>query len=186
MTDVYTGQIILFGGNFTILNFAECAGGTLTIPQNTALYSLLSTIYGGDGRSTFKLPDLRGRAPVQTGTRPGGSTFYQGTPGGTERVGLTVGHMPPHNHAAQMAGNLTVSSANGSVAPSSNTYLGAGAGLSKLYTTDTSSGTTSVKGLENASVTVDNTGGGQPVETMSPYLPIRFQIALSGLYPSRS
>lgn len=192
--DVYIAQIIMFGGNFAIQGYAFCQGQTLAISQYQALFALIGTTYGGDGRTTMGLPDLRGRAPVSFGQRSGGgSNFQLGQLGGTESVTLSTPQMPTHTHDAQVSGGgggLTVSTADGDADPSSNTYLAkqAGSGLQgqKIYTTDSSS-TTPISGAGSGqiSVTNSNTGGSQPVTTMSPYQAVNFLIALNGTFPPR-
>lgn len=185
MSENYVGQIIAVGFSFPIQGYSLCDGQTLAISSNTTLFSLLGTIYGGNGQTTFRLPDLRGRMPVHKGPRPGGANYVIGQQSGQETATLSTAQMPPHTHSAQVTGPLTVSTANATVVPAANTYLGGQAGPSKFYTTDDDT-TIGVKGLENATVSVGTNGGGQPFPTMSPYLAINFQIAMQGIYPSRS
>lgn len=188
--DAYIGMIIMFGGNFAIKSYSFCNGQLIAIQQNSALFSILGTTYGGDGRTTFALPDLRGRVPINTGGSvnqgPGLSTYRLGQRGGAERHTLNAAEMPTHSHTAHVSGDFTVSNAPGTVAPSENTYLGASAGPSKFFTTNTSSGVSRTKGLENATVQVGNTGGNQAFDIRQPYLAINFEIALYGIFPSRN
>src|SRR5215213_5859350 len=100
MADPYIGEIRMFAGNFAPRGWALCNGQLLSISQNTALFSLLGTMYGGNGQTTFALPDLRGRVPLHFGQGPGLSNYVEGEVGGTETVTLTTGEMPSHNHGA--------------------------------------------------------------------------------------
>ncbi len=164
MSEQFVGEIRLFGFPFPPRSWALCQGQTLPISQNQALFSLLGTFYGGDGRTTFGLPDLRGRAPV--GANPAGSN--PGGMGGAESVTLTQAQLPPHNHLVKAttntaAGNLP----SGNLLAVSNFY-GAGSGLTPL-----------------AGGTLGDQGGSQPVPTIQPSLVLNFCIALQGLYPSR-
>src|SRR5213083_1523824 len=98
MSEPFIGEIVMFGGNFAPRGWAFCNGQLLAIAQNTALFSILGTTYGGDGQTTFALPDLRGRSPVHAGQGPGLSTYARGEQGGTEQVTLRAVELPPHNH----------------------------------------------------------------------------------------
>ena len=100
MAEPFIGQIIMFGGNFAIRGYALCNGQLLSIAQNTALFSLLGTTFGGDGRTTFGLPDLRGRVPVHMGQGPGLTNYSLGQSAGAEQVTLTVNQIPAHTHTA--------------------------------------------------------------------------------------
>lgn len=180
------GLIVMFGGNYAPPNWAFCDGQIMPISNYQALYSILGTTYGGDGRTNFALPDLRGRVPLHSGNGnpgPGLTPYPLGQRGGSETQTLTESQMPTHTHSAQMDGGLEVSESNGSTGPSSDTYLGAGAGLSKIYTTDTGSGTTQIKGLEDRTVQVGQAGGGSPFDLRQPYLAVNFEIVMMGIYP---
>src|SRR5688572_12849104 len=111
MADPFLGEIRLFAGNFEPVGWMFCDGRELEIADHVPLFSLIGTIYGGDGQSTFNLPDLRGRVPVHRGQAPGGSSYFTGETGGVEEVTLSVQQIPSHNHAfvaSTGAGNTTV------------------------------------------------------------------------------
>lgn len=174
MSEPFIGQIQPFGFNFAPRGWAMCNGQLLSISQNTALFSLLGTIYGGDGRTTFGLPDLRGRVSLHFGTGPGLSPATIGERGGAEAVALTSAQLPAHNHPAMAkaaAGNANTAVNNIWSADAGNqsaTYSNAATGLAAM----------------NAAA-IGNAGGGQAHPNMQPYLVINWCIALVGIYPSR-
>jgi len=191
----YLGEIRGFGGNFAPSNWAYCNGQLLPIGQNQALFSILGTTYGGDGRTNFALPDLRGRAPISTGTGPGLMTRKLGSRSGSETNTLNVLQLPGHNHAAawkQTAGVSTMPASTDSATseepgPNLHMSLAEAGGKSYIYgngTPDTQlqNGTATVAGTVN----VGNAGASQPVNNMQPYLTIHWIICLKGLFPSRS
>ncbi|MDF1696819.1 MAG: tail fiber protein [Saprospiraceae bacterium] len=165
--DPFIGQVILFGGNFAPRGWSFCEGQLLAISSHSALFSILGTIYGGDGRTTFGLPDLRGRIAIQAGRGPGLTDYSLGERGGTERNTHTIANMPSHNHVV----SVPTSNAAGTE-PSG--VLGAAA----IYAEEANS--------SYAGVTVTHTGNQQPVNNMQPYLAVNYIIALVGVYPSRS
>lgn len=162
----------MFGFNFAPRNWAFCDGQLLPIAQNTALFSLLGTTYGGDGRTTFGLPDLRGRVPLHdgSGTGPGLSSYSLGQQGGLETVTLTAQQIPPHNHLQACS-----SDDPNSGSPAGNFPA---AVSPPIY----SSGANAAM----ANTAVGNAGGGQQHENRQPYLAINFCIALQGVFPSRN
>lgn len=178
--DPFIGQIILFAGNFAPRNWAFCDGQLLAISQNTALFSILGTTYGGDGRTTFALPDLRGRVPMHAGSGPGLTPRPLGQKGGAERHTLTITEIPSHDHNAQLdlfGSNDPASSA----APEGN-----------VMATSSQSG---IYGPANNLVPMDGSasqvsvaanGGSQPHNNVQPYTALNYIIALYGLYPSRN
>ncbi|MBL8242470.1 MAG: phage tail protein [Bryobacterales bacterium] len=173
MSDPYIGQVILFGGNYAPLGWAFCDGSLLSIAQNTALFSILGTTYGGNGQTTFALPDLRGRAPVHAGASagPGLSPYVIGETGGVESVTVTTGQLPGHNHGVKVAGHNeghTQSRPGGNI-------LGDGSNYDSPASADTSLG----------GVTCGLAGGSQPHENRQPFLACNYIIALEGIYPSR-
>ena len=154
-----------------------CDGQLLAISQYSAVFSLLGTTFGGDGRVTFGLPDLRGRSIVHPGTGPGLGTINWGQRSGTENITLTVQNMPSHNHAAQlMAGNGLANTAN-----ALNNSLAANTGGTSIY----NSGTPETK-MNAADVMISNNGGNVPFDNRNPYLGIYVSIALVGIFPSRN
>lgn len=170
------GSICIVGYNFCPRGYTEAAGQLLAISQNTALFSLLGTQYGGDGRTTFALPDLRGRVPVGVGQGPGLSSIVEGQQAGAETVTLSTSQMPAHTHTAihrASSGNGNTDSPINAVPaklPRSNIYS-SGAGDSAM-----ASGT----------VTLSSAGGNSPVGVRDPYLGLRYCIALQGIFPSRN
>lgn len=187
MSEPFLGEIRMFAGNFAPKNWAFCYGQLLPISQNTALFSLLGTQYGGDGRTTFALPDLRGRSMVGMGQGPGLSFIEEGEPVGAESVTLTVAQMPNHSHTAQASVSIpaVASSSNVQSAPADTTLLGplTLAGRSgTMYSTDAP--TTNLAPFAS-NVTVLPAGSSQPLPTRSPYLGVSFIIALMGVFPSR-
>jgi microcystin-dependent protein len=175
--DPYIGEIILFGGNFAIRGYAQCDGQLLPISQNTALFSILGTIYGGDGRTTFALPDLRGRSAIHRGQGPGLSPYTLGQQGGSELETLNANQIPTHSHGAQ----LPVSTEEADATSPNGTVLGAqpsARGTVPNYSTAAADG--------SMSVSIANAGGSQPHNNVPPYQVVSYQIALQGVFPSRS
>lgn len=183
MSEPFLGEIKMVGFNFAPVGWAFCQGQVMSISQNNALFALLGTTYGGNGQTTFGLPDLRGRTPVGMGQGLGLTNITQGEVAGTENVSLTINNMPTHNHptAVQVAGTAT-SPTN---APSaSNNVLGAssatGPGSASIWSTEMASP------IQLSGVQSGVAGGGQPVAIRNPFLGINFVIALEGIFPSRS
>jgi len=176
--DPFMAQIIMFGGNFAPRGWALCNGQILPISQNQALFSLLGTTYGGDGRTTFALPDFRGRSVIGTGNGPGLTPRTLGQSGGQESVTLTVAEMGPHNHTA----TLIAENAVGSKANPKDNMLGATPN-SKIYAPVTSG---SDKVMGSGSITVNNNGGNLGHPNMGPYNVVNYIISLTGVFPSRS
>lgn len=168
----FVGEIRMVGFNFNPNGWAKCDGQLLSIASNSALFSLLGTQYGGDGESTFGLPDLRGRVPMHAGNGPGIPNHPIGQKSGSESTVLSLAHLPPHSHPVTIA----TSSAEGDTAlPDGNILAKSGTGG---YTTQASDST-----LGGAST--GNTGSGQSHSNMQPYATVNFIIALVGLYPSQ-
>jgi microcystin-dependent protein len=167
--DPFLGEVVMFGGNFAPRGWAFCHGQLLAISSNSALFSILGTIYGGDGRTTFALPDLRGRVAMQQGNGPGLSSRPLGQRSGTETNTHNITNLPPHNHG------VTVPVSTG--APEENAgYLGS----SGIFTEDATSG------ASYPGVVAGMTGGQQSVNNMQPYLAVNYIIATQGVYPSRN
>jgi len=176
----FIGQIIMFGGNFAPRGWAFCDGQLLPISQNSALFSILGTMYGGDGRTTFGLPDLRGRVAIHPGNGPGLSDYRQGQKGGTETNTLNTTQLPSHNHTA--AGTIKSASGEGDTAVPTGKYP-AKSGVGDPDYGSTTDGSMAANGVD---VTVGNTGGNQSVNNLQPYQTVQFIIALQGTFPSRS
>ncbi|AUP79274.1 phage tail protein [Flavivirga eckloniae] len=176
------GEIRMFAGNFAPRAWAFCEGQLMSIAQNTALFSILGTTYGGDGRTSFALPDLRGRAPVNPGRGPGLSNYNLGQRGGTEAVTLTQNQIPSHTHAA--AGTVT---ANFSPLSPANTGNPTGANFANAATATYNSDPTDTEmAANNVHVTVGDTGGNMSHTNIQPYLSLYYIICLQGVFPSRS
>lgn len=174
MSDPFIAEIRIFAGNFAPRGWAFCDGQLLPIAQNTALFSLIGTTYGGDGRTTTALPNLQGRAPMHPGQGPGLSQRNLGQMGGTEMVTLTQNQMPSHTHA------LIGDSGMASTDKPDNTVFPGKAGWVQPYGAPTNS-------MDNmADQALVNAGGSQPHNNMQPYLALNYIIALIGEYPSRS
>jgi microcystin-dependent protein len=174
--DWYLGEIRAVSFNFAPRGWALCNGQTLSIAQNTALFSLLGVQFGGNGTTTFNLPDLRGRTPVSWGQASSGTTYTEGQVGGTENTTMTVQQLPVHTHF------VSVSKANATLAdPTGNVWA---AGVDD-------SGTPVLAFTENKpNAVMDNsalatTGGNAPIPIVQPYLVLNYIIAITGIYPSR-
>ncbi|ADO76133.1 phage tail protein [Stigmatella aurantiaca] len=176
MAEPFLGEIRMFGGNFAPTGWAFCNGQILSIAQNQALFSLLGTTYGGNGQTTFALPDLRGRVPMHWGSGPGLTTRTLGEAAGTETVTLLQTQMPTHTHAA------TASAQPGNSTEPTGTFWAAAV--------DGNSQQVSAYGTQPSTTlnpqAIGIAGGNQPHNNMQPYLCVTFIIALQGIYPSRN
>ncbi len=190
MSDPFIGEIRMVGFNFAPTGWALCDGQLLPIAQNTALFSLLGTTYGGNGVSTFALPDMRGRAPVHQGQGPGLSSYVIGQRAGTENTTLTVNNLPAHTHALSQANAKVVIGARTDPANSPSPaggFLATAAG--NTYVTGQTDPNNALKigsVAFGAGAATNATGSNLPVSTLQPYLCINFVIALQGVFPSRS
>lgn len=171
MSEPFLAEVRIVGFNFAPRGWAFCDGQILPINQNQSLYSLLGTTYGGDGRTSFALPDLRGRTPIHVGRSNGGQSHTLGQKSGEETHTLAANEMPQHRHA------VNVSNAGTTAVPTGAILANAGAD----YFRD---GQNTPVGM-NAGASL-NVGGGQAHENMQPYLALNFCIALQGLFPSRN
>ncbi|NGM51976.1 phage tail protein [Caulobacter sp. 602-2] len=204
--DFYMAMIVQFAGNFAPRNFMYCNGQIISIAQNTALFSLLGTTFGGNGQTTFSLPDLRGRAAIGPGQGPGLPTYVQGEMAGSPTTTLSILNMPAHNHAAVFTPtgsptvNVTALSgvANGSqaVQPTANAqicnaYDATNFSSASIFAPAGTAGTAvnlsagNVAGIAG-SVTVGVTGNSQPFDSMQPYLGLQSIICTAGIFPSRN
>ena len=171
MSEPFIAEIRIFAGNFAPRSWAFCNGQLLPIVQNTALFSLVGTIYGGDGRSTFGLPDLEGRAPMHPGRGPGLSARPLGQKGGVEQVGLQMTHIPSHSHSIMATDTAA------------NTGSPDGAAFANTEPANHYGPLTDPEAMAGA--VIGTTGAGRVHNNMQPYLAINFIIALQGLFPSR-
>ena len=169
------GEISMFAGNFAPRGWAFCDGQLLAINSNQALFSLLGTTYGGDGRTTFALPDLRGRAPIHAGHGPGLSNYQLGQRSGQETVTLTQNEMPNHTHAVQVNATAPVGRGQGSDSPAGNFWAEGGSYANTSNTT-----------MSANAVVVLPAGASQAHENRQPYNTINYIIALEGIFPSRN
>jgi len=172
MSDPYVGEIRMFGGNFPPAQWAFCAGQTIGIDQNPALFNLIGTTYGGNGQTTFNLPDFRGRVPIHMGTGQGLGTYVLGQAAGTEQVTLTAQNLPSHNHSF-------VASLNSGNAPSANNAYVAAASAGSTYIADPAVAPMSPSAIANS-------GSSLPHDNLMPYLCVSFIISLFGIYPSQN
>lgn len=211
MSEPFIGEIRAFGGNYAPRGWALCAGQTIAITENSALFAVIGTYYGGDGRTTFKLPDLRGRVVMGVGQGLGLQNIPIGAAGGQQTTTLSLAQMPIHNHAAvftptggggplSVTVNVPVADAGASQSsPAGNipaqsqqpgrtpvpvdSYAPTSAATGNLggVTTTVSGG-----GITGGTVTVGNNGGSQPLEILPPYVGINYIIALQGIFPARN
>lgn len=172
MSEPFVGEIRMFAGNFAPRGWAFCDGQLLAITSNEVLFSLLGVMYGGDGRTTFGLPDLRGRLPIHAGTGPGLSPRRLAAKFGTEQETLTVNQLPSHSHPLQASSTVAnKASPEGRVPGTSSAF--------DFYQSG-------APGVAMNSASVTNTGGSQSHSNLMPYLCVNFIIALVGIYPSRT
>ena len=174
MSDAIVGEIRMFGGNFAPVKWSFCNGQLMAIAQNSALFSLLGTTYGGDGRSSFGLPDMRGRIPVQHGHGPGLSNWTLGHREGTETVTLTVSQMPNHNHSLMASTNDATTDNVSAAVTAKPTY--------NFYREPTDA----TRIQEFADEILEQTGAGTAHTNLMPFQCISFIICTIGLYPSRN
>ncbi|HEY3267951.1 MAG TPA: tail fiber protein [Armatimonadota bacterium] len=172
--DPFLGELRLVPYNFAPQGWAFCNGQILSIAQNTALFALLGTTYGGDGRTTFALPDLRGRVAISSDRGPGLTPRTLGEVGGAEGVTLLQTQMPAHNHLARSA-----SAAGDQRGPTGHIPAREATGQTATYSDAAADGTLRPDAIDVA-------GGNQPHENMPPYLVMNYIIALQGIFPSRS
>ncbi len=179
MDQPYVGVIFAHAGTFAPANWALCQGQVQSIANNETLYTLIGTTYGGDGQTTFNLPDLRGRLPVGQGQGPALSNYVIGQASGTEQVNILSNQMPSHNHLVNV-----VNSAGNAATPASNTYLagaysGSGSSGLNFYSTGTPNATLGASSIGVA-------GSSIPISILQPVLATNYIIALYGVYPSRN
>lgn len=174
MSEPFVGEIKMFAGNFAPRGWALCDGQILAVSQNDALFSLFGTIYGGDGRSTFGLPDMRGRFPIHAGSGPGLSTRKLGAKGGAEQVAVSANQIPAHSHRMRCT-----TEAGNQRSPEGAIPATEAAGVTNVYSDAEPDAT---MGLSEPTAT----GGGQAHANLMPFLCVHFIVALFGVYPSRT
>jgi microcystin-dependent protein len=181
-TEPFIGEIKIFGFDFAPKSYANCNGQLMPISQNSALFSLLGTTYGGDGQTTFGLPDLRGRMPIGQGSGLGLPSHSMGEVSGNTNVTLLTSNLPAHSHIAQgISVNVPVASNNGDVSDPTGAFLAKG--NSDIYSsvaTSNNYGALTVAGQTGV------TGSNMPVDITNPYLVINYSIAIYGIFPSRN
>ncbi len=181
--EVFIGTIQPFAFNFAPRNWALCNGQIMPIAQNTTMFALLGTTFGGNGQSTFGLPNLQGRMPIGMGQGPGLPDYSIGEASGSPSTVLTSNQMPSHTHAVQV--QVGGAPSNPAVAPSAtNQFLAAssaGGPLAAAIWSDALSSPANMGGVQAGLA-----GGNQPMDIMNPYLALNFSIAILGLFPSRN
>ena len=173
MSNPFIGEIKVFAGNFCINHYAFCAGQIMSIAQNTALFSLLGTYYGGDGHQTFALPDLRGRIPVGQGSLAGGGDYQIGQSWGMEEVTLTTNQIPAHRHSA-----VAVAGAGTAASPTGAAWAGSALNAYSIGANPTP--------VAMSPLALASAGGSGAHENRMPFLALNFLIALVGVFPARS
>lgn len=199
MSEPFLGEIIMFAGNFAPRGWALCNGQLLSVSQNSALFAILGTTYGGNGQTTFGLPNLQGRVPVHQGQSPGTSRYTLGEASGTENVTLTINELPAHNHTVALSGTGSVSVAQGVSSANGNTPTpgpttvpakvpGGVSGISAYSTTapDTTLLPVSTTTTVNVNGNTGLTGSNLPVPIVQPFVVVNFIIATEGVFPSRN
>ena len=180
MGNPYLGEIRCFGFNFAPIGWAFCHGQLLPISQNDALFALIGTFYGGDGVTTFALPNLQSRVPMDWGTSPRSGTNYSiGQPVGVETVNLTIAQAPQHSHAVTAAVVDSGGVVDRTQTPNANSFLADSAPNALWNKTPTIN-------VAFANNTVSSVGGSQPHENRQPFLALNFCIAMQGIFPSRN
>ena len=197
MANPFLGQITLFAGNFAPRAWAFCDGQLLPINSNSALFSILGTTYGGDGRTSFALPDLRGRAPIHAGRGPGLSDYRLGQRGGVEQTVLTQLQLPQHSHImgattapVPVASTMSASGEEGDKEDAGGNALGSFSGGYVSQTPDEAMAagtvTSSIPAGTAIPAQIGNAGASQSVDLRQPFLVINYIIALQGTFPSRN
>lgn len=196
MAEAYLGEIRMFAGNFAIYGWQMCNGQLLPIAPYTALFSILGVTYGGNGTSTFQLPDFRGRMPVHQGTGLGLPTYVIGQNGGTPNTNILTSNLPAHSHTSFITPPtvaINASSGTGNTTTAGGSYLAgtaSGAQRGEGYVYTTSPGTTgqlnAATGTLSGNLNTGLTGSNVPISIVPPYLTVTFLICMSGIYPSRN
>jgi microcystin-dependent protein len=176
------GVVTCFGADWAPKNWQSCNGQILPIAQNQALFSILGTTYGGNGVTTFALPDLRGRTAVSAGQGPGLQNYTLGQVSGNENVTMTIANMPAHVHNGNLAVKLSAATTPGD---QTSPEFGVPASFAGAYNAAASSGV-NMAPPTYSNIVIGNSGGGQPFSNLSPYLAVNYIICLYGIFPSRN
>lgn len=174
----FIGQISAFGGSYCPREWADASGGLLPISQNSALFAIIGTQFGGDGRTTMGLPDLRGRRPIGAGNGPGIGNFVMGQRGGSFQFNLLATQLPSHTHTGSIAASPNAGDTN---QPVRNSFAQSPAGTNNFV-----SGDPAVSNMHGSIIRVGSTGNDQTIQKQSPFQAVRWCIALTGIFPSRS
>lgn len=175
MSEPYIGEIRMFGGNFAPVGWNFCDGSILPIAEYEALFTLIGTTYGGDGQTTFAVPDLRGRIPLHFGSLPGGPNYVIGQAGGSETRMINMSSMPSHSHAL-----------GATTTPATTSTPGAGVILAKTSATLVYTNETAASAPMAPAALSPAPGNMEPYPNMMPFLPLSFIISLFGIYPSQN
>jgi microcystin-dependent protein len=181
MAEAFIGEIRMVGFNFPPKGWATCDGQSLTIAQNTALFSIIGTVYGGNGTTNFSLPDLQGRLPIHVGQGVGLSPYSLGTKGGNENEVILTSHLPVHNHGGALLANAapgTSTDPSGKVPATPGSSVNAR--FAKMYSN------APVDTLNTTAIASEGQAQPLPHSNVMPYLCVNFVICLSGTYPTRS
>jgi microcystin-dependent protein len=177
--DGYYGVVTTFAGTFAPRNWQLCDGQLVSIASNTALFAIIGTMYGGNGTTTFGLPDLRGRVPVGVGQGPGLSNYSEGQVQGAETITLIANQLPLHDHTGQALAQLQADSSNGIDPTPNDAYP-------SRFTGAYAAATNATMLAPEYTGTIGNTGGGQPIPIRAPYNCINYIICVFGIFPSRN
>jgi microcystin-dependent protein len=180
----YISEIRMFAGNFPPRGWAYCNGSLQSINNYAAVFALLGTAFGGDGQTTFALPDLRGRVPIHTGTGPGLSNYQLGQMSGQESVTLLASNVGGHTHAVTGNAGIAVATGDGQTPVAVNNYP-AGNGEA-IYSSSNSNSLMAPASLSGVTVAVQTPSGSSPISTLQPYIAINFIICMEGIFPSRN
>ncbi len=180
----YISEVRMFAGNFAPRSWMFCQGQLISIAQYTALFALVGTTYGGDGQTTFGLPDMRGRVAIHNGQGAGLSLYQLGQMGGSENVTLTALNVGGHTHAVTGNAGIAAATGDGQTPVAVNNFL-AGNGEA-VYSTATDNSSMAPASLAGITVAVQTPNGAAPINTQQPYLGMNFIICLEGIFPSRN
>jgi len=180
----YISEIRMFAGNFAPRAWAFCQGQLMAIAQNDALFALIGTTYGGDGQTTFGLPDLRSRTPIHTGQGSGLSPYVLGQMSGTESNTLTSTNVGGHTHTVTGNAGISVATGDGQAAAAVNNFPAANG--DQIYGTATDNSAMAPASLSGVTVAPQTPNGNQPIGNIQPFLAMNFIICLEGIFPSRN